>query len=297
VDGLGTNFTYATKFFRKLRGGSQPILAQASDGQIYVLKFTNNPQGSDLQFNDSMGTELYFTCHLPVPAWKAVMITDSFIDENRSCWIQTAEGTVRPSAGICFGSRFLGCNEDRLFEVLPGNSFLRVRNFEDFWLAWLIDICAEHPDNRQAIFRQDGTGQFQAVFIDQGSMFAGPNGNVHPLPWASRYLDSRIYQNVSASFMMHARGLQKNLRTDQMWQTVRALPREWKTETALRGFALCLERLSNSRLLLSIVESMVEYHLRANAREQNEIKCGRRPANSFLRLGVQVAELGRGAVA
>ena len=63
--------------------------------------------------------------------------------------MQTPEGQLRPEPGMCFGSRYLGEDSTRLFEVLPGNSFRRVRNLQDFWLAWMIDICAGHTDNRR----------------------------------------------------------------------------------------------------------------------------------------------------
>jgi len=53
---------------------------------------------------------------------------------------------------MCFGSRYLGGEGMRLLEILPGNSFKRVQNHQSFWQAWMIDICAGHVDNRQAIF-------------------------------------------------------------------------------------------------------------------------------------------------
>jgi len=48
-----------TQFIRKVRGGSQAILAKASDGRMYVVKFRNNHQGPNQLFNECMGTELY----------------------------------------------------------------------------------------------------------------------------------------------------------------------------------------------------------------------------------------------
>src|ERR1035437_3359153 len=102
---------------QKLRGGSQPVLAAANDGQLYVVKFTNNLQGPNLAFNESMGTELYRICGLPVPSWRAILVTASFIDQNPGCWIETAEGKLRPKEGVCFGSQFLCTEDSRLLEL------------------------------------------------------------------------------------------------------------------------------------------------------------------------------------
>ena len=199
MSALGKGNTLITQFCRTLRGGSQPILAFASDGHRYVVKFTNNLQGPNLPFNESAGSELYRACGLASPSWKILTVTNAFLDRNPGCWMQTQNGPLRPLAGPAFGSRFLGAPETPLLEVLPGSSFSRVRNHQSFWLAWLIDICANHVDNRQAVFQQDGEGWLNAFFVDHGHLFGGPNGEMRRRFEASRYLDSRIYRNVSST--------------------------------------------------------------------------------------------------
>lgn len=52
-------FPILTGFLKALRGGSQSILAQANDGQLYVVKFANNLQGKNLLFNEAAGSMLY----------------------------------------------------------------------------------------------------------------------------------------------------------------------------------------------------------------------------------------------
>ena len=155
MSALGRNSVRVIRYIRNLRGGSQPILVQASDGLLYVVKFTNNLQGANLCFNEGIGTELYRACRLAVPSWRPLLVTDAFIGRNPDCWMQTPEGRLRPDPGLCFGSRFLGDSGMRLLEILPSTSFKRVRNLKNFWLAWMIDICAHHADNRQALFHED----------------------------------------------------------------------------------------------------------------------------------------------
>ena len=203
---LRKHFALVTRYLRSLRGGSQPILAEANDGNIYVVKFTDNLQGPQLPFNESMGTELYRACGLRVAPWKVLQITESFLDRNPASWSETPQGRRRPAAGLCFGSRFLGGQSSRLFEIMPESYFQRAKNASDFWLAWMLDVCANHSDARQAIFCEEPSGQLEAVFIDFGHMFGGATGR-DPFRHfrTSRYLDERIYPCIKPEFLLTIR--------------------------------------------------------------------------------------------
>jgi hypothetical protein len=258
MSGLVKDTAHVINYLRKLRGGSQPILAQASDGLTYVVKFTNNLQGANLPFNESIGTELYKACGLSVPTWRPLLVTDTFLDRNPGCWMQTEDGRLRPDSGLCFGSRFLGGEDVTLFEFLASNSLARVHNRESFWLAWMIDICAQHTDNRQAVFLEDGKRRLDAFFVDQGSLFGGPTGEKQPGFVASRYLDQRIYQNLSLKYSQSMLRTALSLDTDQLWKQMQMLPDDWKTESAIEGFELCLDRLSKAIFLLNVIDTMFD---------------------------------------
>ena len=49
----------------RMRGGSQSHLMQCSDGNRYVIKFQNNPQGRKILFNEFLGTCLMKLLGLP----------------------------------------------------------------------------------------------------------------------------------------------------------------------------------------------------------------------------------------
>jgi len=66
-------------YIRKLRGRSQPMPVEASDGHLYVVKFINNPQGLNVLFNEAVGTELYSIAGLSVPAWRPLLVTGDFV--------------------------------------------------------------------------------------------------------------------------------------------------------------------------------------------------------------------------
>jgi hypothetical protein len=291
MSALGKDFAFVTQHIRNLRGGSQAILAQASDGLIYVVKFTNNLQGANLPFNESAGSELYRACGLAGPSWKQLMVTDAFIDQNPDCWMQTPEGFLRPESGLCFGSRFLGGDNIRLFEILPGASFKRVRNPESFWLAWLIDICACHADNRQAIFLKSDEGWLDAFFVDHGHLFGGPTGELRPHFLASRYLDQRIYQRISSHQLVNFQTVVQRLDVDELWRRIESLPDEWKLQSAVGGFAQCLCRLSTSNLLQNILDAMVDALQDAEESEYGKHQTRPKPPESILCSGVSASRL------
>jgi len=271
-------FSEVTQFVRSMRGGSQSILVKASDGHNYVAKFTNNLQGPNLSFNESAGSELYRACGLSVPYWKPLLITDHFLDQNPDCWMQTPEGRLRPSTGLCFGSRYLGTDGLRVVQILPEISFKRIKNRASFWVAWMLDICAEHADDRQAIFQQDSRGKWKAFFIDHGHLFGGPRGDMHSSPQESLSLDPRIYPDMASEETSDAHPhLDQILNVDRLWRKIQTIPQDWKTKSALDSFARCLCTLSNPSMLQDIFATMVDGLKNRRKFEHRVAGIGRKP--------------------
>jgi hypothetical protein len=304
---------FVLNYVRKLRGGSQPILAQANDGLLYVVKFNNNLQGPNVAFNESMGTELYRACGLPVQPWRPVMVTQMFLDEHPSCWMQTERGALRPDTGRCFGSRFLPENGDRPnLQILPESFLPRVHNRDSFWLAWLIDVCAAHQDGRQVVFDQEATGRINAHFIDHAYLFGGPLGsygkeNQHI--GRCGHFDLRIYGKISSARLRKFQNRVLALDSERLWRLTETLPDDWKKTSAMDSFAQCLNRLATSSHLRSVSDMMVDFvqlmQIRREGKraqsildilqlvKENELgrlQNRRRVSDSILRSGVQEAE-------
>jgi hypothetical protein len=282
---------FVTRFIRNLRGGSQPILAEASDGFQYVVKFADNLQGPNVLFNESAGSELYRACGVPVPEWRPLRVSDSFLDENPDCWMQTPEGHRRPTSGLCFGSRHLGGKGKRVLEILPSSSFSRVRDLTSFWMAWLVDVCAEHCDNRQAVFEEDSDGWLNAYFIDQGHLFGGPKGELKKNFHASRYLDPRIYGQVTSETLWNIQNVLWALDADSLLKTVEALPADWKQASARDGLERCLQRLTKPLLVQNILETIIDDIERRAATETDFRGYDWKPPARVLRAEVSGSEL------
>lgn len=249
----------AERFIRRLRGGSQPVLVEGSDGFVYVLKFLNNPQGLNLLFNESVGTELFRACALPVAPWKPIILSQNFVDSTPDCWMKTEQGDVRPEAGICFGSLFVGQQRTPLLQVLPRADFGRIRNRSSFWLAWLLDLCCGHTDTRQAVFLEDRKGRLDPWFVDMGHLFSGPDGNQKACGIVRcRYPDQRIYPEILPTETSGYLTTIGSLDADTLWTVACKLPEDWLSVKALRAFFRGLETLSNANLVRSCLQMLSE---------------------------------------
>jgi hypothetical protein len=253
-----TTHVTAIQFLRRLRGGSQPILVQASDGFLYVVKFTDNLQGENVPFNEWMGNEVFRAFGLPGPEWTAVLVSDEFIDRNPQCRIRTKYGTRRPRAGLCFGSRFLGLSEAPLLEILPGSCFCRIRNSADFWRAWVLDFLCENADSRQALFLEEA-GWLYAYFVDHGHLFGGPRGDEYPDFQASSYLDLRVYSNLAD---LNCNRIDRDLESVHWSDLVRRaedLPLEWLAGSGPVRFKRFVDRASNASLVRHLRRALCQF--------------------------------------
>ncbi len=258
-------YAEVTEYIRGLRGGSQAALVRASDGLLYVLKSSTSGQGPNLPFNECVGTEIYWACGLFVPPWRKLFVAKAFSGPTQGTWSMTAAGPSCLSPGLYFGSLVVGQGRKEPLEILGGNGHERVWNRRGFWLAWLIDICAEHCDNRQCVFVEISRNEFAAIFVDHGSLLGGGHGNCKPEILWSRHLDKRIYQVLRPKEFAVQLKLLRELDLGKIWEFAQALPEEWKTESASRGLSRCLDRLGSPALLAEIQESMFKLIMAVDA--------------------------------
>jgi hypothetical protein len=158
-----------------------------------------------------------------------------------------------------------------------------------FWLAWLIDVFAEHVDNRQAIFEEGADGWLDAYFIDHGHLFGGPNADSKRHFRASRYLDRRIYGQVSSETLLDFQNVLHALDADRLRQRIEAIPAEWSHLLAREGFECCLQRLKTGSLVQHVVETIICDFERRTETESETLGNERAPLSEVLRLGLRGA--------
>lgn len=263
---------------RKLRGSSQPLLALADNDGFYVVKFEGNVPGQHALFNEAAGTILYRTIGLPVPDWQPVYVTQSFFERNSVADHETPTGSWRPRSGFAFASRLVIGHQGSCHDLLPSRSIARLRQSEMFWLAWLVDVCALHSDNRQAVFTVAADGKIDTIFIDHGRMFGGLTGFDEPKMIASRYLDARFYPEFTSNTFETIKRLLLEFNPDECLKQVTAVPDTWVTSQALCNLRATLSHLTErnvwENMLHTIVSSLVE---RRPRNEHESIQSGPNP--------------------
>jgi hypothetical protein len=188
----------ANKYIRKMKGGSQSILVRANDGKHYVVKMTDNPIGSNVLANESMGSSIAKAVGLPVAEAKGIVISDSFIDSHPDLWFKLPSGTRRPKKGVHFGSQLVGqtSGAERPTEYVSPSRVHLITNREAFLGMYILDIWANHQDNRQAVFRRRPDNTQEAFFIDHGHMFGGPEWNFKETSLSALHLELAIYTDL-----------------------------------------------------------------------------------------------------
>jgi len=191
----------ANKYIRKMKGGSQSILVRANDGRHYVVKLMDNPGGPNVLANEYMGSLLAKALGLPVAEGKGICLSDSFIDGHPDLWFELPSGVRRPNQGMHFGSLLVGqtSGADRPTEYISPSRVNMITNREAFLGMYLLDVWANHQDNRQAIFRRNSTNELEVCFIDHGHMFGGPEWNFQGNqgnPGSALHLELAVYTDL-----------------------------------------------------------------------------------------------------
>jgi hypothetical protein len=188
----------ANKYIRKMKGGSQSILVRANDGKHYVVKMADNPIGPNVLANEFMGSSIAKAAGLPVAEAKGIVISDSFIESHPDLWFELQSGKRRPNKGVHFASLLVGqtSGTERPFEYVSPSRVHLVTNREAFLGMYILDIWANHQDNRQAVFRRRPDNTLEAFFIDHGHMFGGPEWNFNATSLSALHLELEIYRDL-----------------------------------------------------------------------------------------------------
>jgi hypothetical protein len=221
-----------------MRGGSQSSLIGASDGNFFVLKLANNPQGPNTLFNEAFGAILAQSLGLPVPDWRPVQVSREFIARNPDLSFSIPEGVCAPAPGLHFGSKFvIGSQDEEVFEIVPSRWMERVEKPHLFAGMLLLDIWTENVDRRQVLFIERAENRcLEVVFFDNGHMFGGPHGDRKlRCPQSCAYYLQQIYAKAFDSG-----ATETWLRTIEDWTEtilqamIERVPQEWRTRSLER---------------------------------------------------------------
>src|SRR5205807_290952 len=98
----------AIRHVRRLAGGTQPQLIRASDGNLYVAKFKNNPRHIRVLASEFLATRLGLWLGLPMPQVGMIEVSEWLVAHSPELGIEIGETVVPCSSGLQFASPYVG---------------------------------------------------------------------------------------------------------------------------------------------------------------------------------------------
>ena len=200
----------ARRLIRKMRGGSQAHLIEASDANFYVVKFLNNPQHRRILVNEWIGSAFLSYLGVSTPEAAIVRVSEDFLRENPDVHFQLGSRRQQVEPGWHFGSRFPGDPaRNVVYDFLPDSLLDKVENLGDFLGVLAFDKWMGNADSRQAVFFRARLKSylpdsgvhplrvgFVAHMVDHGYVFEGPHWRFTDSPLHGLYFRRMVYKNV-----------------------------------------------------------------------------------------------------
>jgi hypothetical protein len=198
----------AHRLIRKMRGGAQAHLMEASDGHFYVVKFRNNPQHRRILLNEAIAGVFFRYLKISSPETAVINISPEFIAANPEMGIQLGNRRVEVEPGWHFGSRYPGDpTRTAVYDFVPDALLDRVVNVGEFLGALVLDKWMCNADSRQSVFfrarlrdwvpsEHPARIGFVAMMVDHGYAFNGPYWDFPDSPLQGLYFRPSVYSNV-----------------------------------------------------------------------------------------------------
>lgn len=230
---------------RKMRGGAQAHLIEASDGNHYVVKFQNNPQHRRILINEWISATFLSYLGLSTPPVAMIRIKEDFLDANPDVYMQLGSQRFSPNAGWHFGSRFPGDpGRMAVYDFLPDALLGKVENLAEFAGVLAFDKWSGNADARQAIFfrarlkERNARGPvmpplvgFIGQMMDNGYVFEGPNWRLTESPVQGLYFRPLVYRSIRgwADFEPWLERI-RHFPEEVVDQALKEIPSEWMAE-------------------------------------------------------------------
>jgi hypothetical protein len=189
----------AVQAIRRMRGGAQSQLMLGADGNLWVVKFQNNPQHLRVLANELIATRIAEAVGLPVPRSDVVEVSEWLIANSAEMVIDQGRGKrERCAPGLQFGSQFVGgLMPGQVVDYLPEPQMVEVRNLADFAGMLVVDKWTGNCNGRQAVFeRRPRERRYRATFIDQGFCFNAGEWTFPDPPLRGVYGRNQVYEKV-----------------------------------------------------------------------------------------------------
>jgi hypothetical protein len=220
----------ATQQIRRMRGGAQSHLMLASDNNLYVVKFSNNPQHIRVLANELLATRLGAAVGLAVPPSEVIEVTDWLIRHTPELNIDLRGGQQPCRPGLQFASRWVGgLMPGQVVDYLPEAQLLEVRNLGEFAGVLALDKWTCNINGRQAVFQKSRRERrYSATFIDQGYCFHAGDWKFIDASLGGVFAENTVYRGVTGwdSFEPWLSRIE-SLEPAVAWAIAENIPPEW----------------------------------------------------------------------
>ena len=236
----------AVQAVRRMRGGAQSQLMLGADGNLWVVKFQNNPQHLRVLANELLATRLAEAAGLRVPLCDVVEVTEWLIANSPGMHVEGHGQREQLRAGLQFGSRFVGgLMPGQVVDYLPESQLDEVRNLAEFAGMLALDKWTGNCNGRQAVFERRARERlYRATFIDQGFCFNAGEWTFPDSPLRGVFNRNRVYARVTGwkSFEPWLSRVE-SMAAETLWGIAENVPPEW-----YGGETAAMERLMEQML-------------------------------------------------
>jgi len=220
----------AIQHLRRMQGGAQGQLMLCSDGNVWIVKFLNNPQHRRVLANEYLATKLAAAVGLPVPQVDLVEATEWLLEHSPEMEIDWGKRKERCAVGLQFGSRYAGgMMPGHVVDFLADEQRADLRNKSDFAGILALDKWTCNCNGRQAVYvRKQREVRYRAVFIDFGHCFQADQWVFTDVPLRGVYFSNDVYREITGweSFEPWLSRIEK-LPEETVWQIASEVPPQW----------------------------------------------------------------------
>jgi hypothetical protein len=220
----------AVQHIRRMRGGAQGQLMLGADGNVYVVKFQNNPQHMRVLANEFLTSRIAVAAGLTAPDTELVEVSSWLVENTPELEMDLGRTRVRCASGLQFGSRFVGgLMPGQVVDYLPEEQMAEVRNLNEFAGILALDKWTGNANGRQAVFaRKQRERRYRAVFIDYGYCFHAGEWRFEDLPLRGVYYRNDVYREIAGwdAFEPWLTRLE-SMAAETVWAAANEVPPEW----------------------------------------------------------------------
>ena len=213
-----------------MRGGAQGQLMLGADGQMYVVKFQNNPQHVRVLANEFLALRLARAAGLSVPDCELVDVSPWLVEHTPELEMDLGSTRERCRPGLQFGSRFAGGSmPGQVVDFLPGEQLAELKNLAEFAGVLALDKWTGNANGRQAVFtRRQRERRYRAVFIDFGYCFHAGDWRFEDAPLRGVYYRNDVYREIAGwnSFEPWLSRME-TMPAETIWEAANEVPPEW----------------------------------------------------------------------